>query len=148
MAESLVPQHSGEALYDFLTRVHRMVLQLSSGDFLMVQYDEVVLPVYHWYETAGDDITTRVVSLKQRLLDLNKQATTLPELVFTPGFADGWSASIDSAADLARRLQHKVRYCYGPVQVTIYPWNYGFTLALCSRVMRLASAAGVTMKHR
>lgn len=145
MANSFVPQRKGEDLDAYLARVHQMVQQLSSGDYLMVRDGEAVFAMYH--SSLHPNKTPAVLAhAKQVLAERNTSAFTLPHLIFTASCSDGWSASIDAAAERAKRLNYKVFYRYGSLEVIVYPWDCGFTEELKTRIYKLAKAAGLTMK--
>lgn len=144
MANSFVPQRHGEDLDAYLARVYQMVQQLSSGDYLLVRDGEARLAMYH--RSLHHSKTPAVVEqAKKCLAERNASAFTLPHLIFTASHRDGWSSSIDRAADQAKSLNCKVFYRYAALEVVIYPWDWGFTEELKTKIYKLAKEAGLTM---
>ena len=145
MANSFVPQRHGEDLDAYLARVHQMVQQLSSGDYLMVRDGEAAFAMYH--SSLHPNKTPAVLAhAKQVLAERNTSAFTLPHLIFDASDRDGWSSSIDKASDQAMHLKCKVFYRYGPLEVIVYPWDWGYTDELKTQIRKLAKAAGLSMK--
>ena len=144
MANSFVPQRHGEDLDAYLARVHQMVQQLSSGDYLMVRDGEAAFAMYH--SGLHPNKTPAVLAhVKQVLAERNASAFTLPHLIFTAAPSDGWDSSIDAAAERAKRLNCKVFYRYAALEVIIYPWDWGFTEEIKTKIYKLAKEAGLTM---
>jgi len=145
MADSFVPKLPGEELDAYLARVHQMAQQLSSGDCLLVRDGEARYPVYcsKLHPSNGPALLAHA---KQVLADRNVSASTLPHLIFDASDRDGWSSSIDKASDQAMHLKCKVFYRYGPLEVIVYPWDWGYTDELKTQIRKLAKAAGLSMK--